>query len=73
VKVSPSTKVQPSEMTSVAIRPDVRVVGGGHLSAPDLALLRQWVELNRDVIIQHWDGDLMDSGDAIAALMPLMG
>src|SRR5712691_3369093 len=50
VKVSQSAKVRRSELISVAIRPDVRVVGNGNLSAHDLALLRQWVELNREVI-----------------------
>ena len=40
------------------------------MSEHDLTLLRKWIELNRDVIIQHWDGDI-DSWDAIAAIKPL--
>jgi hypothetical protein len=46
-----STKVGRSELIAVAIRPDVRVVRG-NLSAHDLALLRQWIDLNRAVIIR---------------------
>jgi hypothetical protein len=40
VKVSKGPKVNPAELISVAIRPDVHVVGGGDMSADDLALLR---------------------------------
>ena len=70
VKVSQGPKVHPSELISVAIRPDVRVVGGD-MSAHDLALLREWVDLNRDVIIKYWDGDIEYTEDAIAALKPI--
>jgi hypothetical protein len=70
VKVSRSPKVHGSELVSVAIRPDVHVIGG-NMSAPDLALLRKWVELNRDVLIKYWDGDIEYTEDAIAALKPV--
>src|SRR5450432_3222258 len=50
VKVSRGPRVQSSELVSVAIRPDVHVVGG-KLNAHDLSLLRKWVDLNRDVIV----------------------
>jgi len=68
VKVSKGPKVHSSELVAVAIRPDVHVVGGGKMSAHDLALLCKWVELNRDVIIKYWDGDIEYTEDAIAAL-----
>ena len=70
VKVSEGPKVHRSELISVAIRPDVRVVAG-EMSAHDLAILREWVELNRDVIIKYWDGDIEYTEDAIAALKPI--
>jgi hypothetical protein len=63
-------KVGRTRLIAVAIRPKVRVVRG-KISAGDFALLRQWIELNRDVLIRHWDGDLCGSGDALAALKPL--
>jgi hypothetical protein len=59
-----------SKLISVAIRPDVHVVGGGTLSEDDLALLRRWVELNRDLIIRYWDGP-MSTKDALDALKPV--
>ena len=70
VKISKGPKVHSSELVSVAIRPDVHVVGGGKMSARDLALLQKWVDLNRDVIIKYWDGDIEYTEDAIAALKP---
>jgi len=69
VKVSPGPKVLPLEMISVAIRPHVRVVEG-KMSADHLALLTRWVELNRDVLVRYWDGDI-DTKDAIDAIRPI--
>jgi Domain of unknown function (DUF4160) len=71
VKVSRNPKVRHSEWVTVAIRPDVRVVGGGRLSPSDLSIFRKWVELNRDVIIRHWDGDIEGTKDALDALKPI--
>jgi hypothetical protein len=71
VKVSRGPKVHPSELISVGIRPDVQVVGGGKLTAHELELLRKWVDLNRDVVIRYWDGEIEYTEDAIAALKPI--
>src|ERR1700733_9960894 len=71
VRVSRTFKIVPSEMASVAIQPDVHVVEGV-MSTSDLNLFRQWVELNRDVLIQHWDGEV-GSKDAINAIRPIKG
>ncbi len=53
-------------MVSVAIRPQVRVVEG-KMKASDLALLTKWVELNHDVLVQYWDGEI-DTKDAMDAI-----
>lgn len=71
VEVSKGPKVRPEELISVAIRPDVHVVGGGKMTAHDLALLKRWVELNQDVIVKYWDGEIEYTEDAIAALKPI--
>ncbi len=71
VKVSKGPKVNTSELVWVAIRPDVRVVGGGEMSANDLALLKKWIEANYDVILKYWDGEIEYTEDAIAALKPV--
>ncbi len=69
VKVSPGPKSTPSHMVSVAIRPSVHVVEG-QMSASDLAQLTRWIELNRDVLIRYWDGEI-DTKDAIDTLKPI--
>jgi len=71
VKVSKAPRVHPSELISVAIRPDVHEVGSRKLSAQDLALLKKWIEANYDVIVKYWDGDIEYTEDAIAALKPI--
>ncbi len=71
VKISNSPKVHPSELVSVAVRPDVHVVGGGKMTALDLDLLRKWIALNYDVIVRYWNGDIEYTEDAIAELKPL--
>ncbi|MBV8843345.1 MAG: hypothetical protein JO307_11095 [Bryobacterales bacterium] len=69
VKVSPGPKAVPSEMVSVAIRPEIRVVQGA-MSASDLSLLSNWIEMNRDILIQYWEGDI-DTKDAVEAIRPV--
>jgi hypothetical protein len=69
VKVSPGPKTLPDQMASVAIRPDVHLVGR-KMSASDLALLAKWIELNRDVLLKYWEGDI-DTRDALDALRSL--
>jgi hypothetical protein len=71
VKVSKGPKVHPSDLISVAVRPDVHVVGGGKMTAHDLALLKRWIDANYDVIVKYWDGDIEYTEDAIAALKPI--
>ncbi len=67
VKVAQSAKVRPSEMITVAIRPTVRLIGGT-MSKRNLNLLTQWVELNKDVLIRYWDGEIEYTEDAINAI-----
>jgi hypothetical protein len=71
VKVSKGPKVHPSELVSVAVRPDVHVVAGGKMAAHDLDLLRKWIDLNREVIVKYWDGEIEYTEGAIAELKPL--
>jgi hypothetical protein len=70
VKVSRGPKAVPSEMVSVAIRPNVHVVEG-KMSASDLKLLSRWVELNRDVLVRYWAGDIESTKDAINLIRPI--
>jgi hypothetical protein len=43
----------------------------GELSETDLASLREWIRLNNDVLIAHWNGKIPSSKDAIAAIRPI--
>lgn len=70
VKVAPGAKVHPSEMITVAVRPAVRVVRG-RLDSHNLALLTRWIELNRNVLVDYWDGVIEYTEDAINAIIPL--
>jgi hypothetical protein len=69
VKVSPGPKALASEITAVAIRPQVHVVEG-KMKASDLALLTKWIDLNHDVILRYWEGEI-DTHDVVAALKPI--
>ena len=41
----------------VAVRPSPRLVAG-QLSAADLRLLSDWIQLNEAAIVAHWDGNI---------------
>ena len=70
VKVAAAAKVRPSEMATVAIRPTVRLISG-RLEPGDLALLTRWIELNRNTLVDYWNGDIEYTEDAIAAIVPV--
>ena len=70
VKIARGAKVRPSEMLTATVRPTVRIIGG-QLSARELALLTQWIELNQDVLVRYWNGDIEYTEDAINAIKPI--
>jgi hypothetical protein len=70
IKIAQSARVRPSEMITVAIRPSARVVRG-RLPPHDLDLLIQWIDLNRDTLIDYWNGIIEYTEDAINAIKPI--
>ncbi len=70
VKIARGAKVRPSEMATVAVCPKPRVIRGA-LDPDDLVLLAEWIELNKDVLIDYWNGDIEYTGGAISTLRPL--
>lgn len=43
----------------------------GELSPRDLRLVEAWIALNRDAIIKYWNGDILYTDEALAALKAL--
>ena len=70
IKVARAARVRPSEMITVAIRPSIRVVRG-RLDAHDVALLTQWIDVNRDTLIDYWNGIIEYTEDAMNAIKPI--
>lgn len=70
VKVARATRARPSEMVTVAIRPSVRVVRG-ELNSHEFDLLTQWIDLNRAVLIDYWNGIIEYTEDAMSAIKPV--
>ena len=70
VEVARSARGRRSDTVKVAIRQTVHVTRG-HLDAQELALLTEWVELNRDVLIKCREGEIESTMDAIQALEPI--
>ena len=63
-------RARPDRTASVSVRPTVEIVAGPEIDSRDLALVRQWIEQNREVIIAYWDGDLL-TDEVIARLQPI--
>jgi hypothetical protein len=72
VKVSPlhggrgSWRAAPS----IGVRPQPHEIVPGSLPAADVALVSRWIELNRDVILDFWDGRI-DIGAVLPRLRRL--
>lgn len=71
VRVSYGAKVSPSDMISVALRPEARTVGNGTLNDHDLGLLKQRIELNFDLLLDHWEGRIESSFDVLTSTKSL--
>jgi hypothetical protein len=69
VKVSPGPKVRDFAAT-ISVRPVVEIIAG-ELSPRDLKLVEAWIALNRDTIVKYWNGDILYTDEALAALKPL--
>jgi hypothetical protein len=67
IKVSAGPRAVPSEMATVAIRPEVCIIEG-FLNPTDIQLLRQWIELNQEVLIRFWDGDIAYTDEVLEQL-----
>ncbi len=70
IKLARTAKVRPSELLSVAVRPVPRLVRGA-LTSQEFDLVRRWIDLNRRVLIDYWNGDIEYTEDALSALIPI--
>jgi hypothetical protein len=74
IKISRSRRIwRQNQFLSVAIGPPVRAIRNGcgpRLTQDELDLLFRWVELNRDMLIRHWNGET-SSMDIIEAVKPI--
>jgi hypothetical protein len=70
VKVARAPRVRPSEMVTVALRPSVRVLRG-RLDPQDLELLRRWIGINEQVLIDYGSGVIGYTEDALNTLRPI--
>ncbi|SRR5579875_3504881 len=68
VKVAHSPKMKdPTDLGTYALRP-FRHVEGPPLAAAEEALLRQWIELNRQALLDFWDGAIEYTEDVLKVL-----
>lgn len=68
VKVSPGPRVQEDQLGSYSVRPFTHR-GGPALSSADERLLERWIEANRQVLEEFWDGDIEYTEDAIERIV----
>jgi hypothetical protein len=70
IKLARGPKVRPAEMITVAVRPRPRIIRG-EMSTPEFDLVTQWIELNRRVLLDYWDGIIEYTEDALNAIKPI--
>ena len=70
VKIARRAKVRVSDMISVTVRPTVRAIGV-ELPTDEMEALTRWIDLNRDVLVKYWTGEIEYTEDAIAALQKI--
>ena len=58
-------------VASLSIRPEVRIVAG-QLATMEFDLAKQWIDLNRDALLDYWDGVTVQTKHVLAALKPII-
>jgi len=72
IKPARTAKVRPWEMLAVAVRPAPRLIRGS-INREEFDLVKRWIEANRTVLIDYWNGDIEYTEDALAAIKRLYG
>jgi hypothetical protein len=67
IKLARAAKVRPSEMLTIAVRPSPRLVRG-KMTSHEFDLVRRWIELNRNILVEYWDGIIEYTEDALNAI-----
>jgi len=68
VQTSHGSRVSPSNMSVVGVRPVPRLIAG-RLSPADQQLVFDWVSLNTDVLVAYWNGQI-DTAAFVQRLIP---
>ena len=72
VRVSMGPKVKPGDLVTITVRPEVREIpSAGILPPEEMRALTRWIELNRDVLVKFWEGDIEYTNDVLEQLKPL--
>jgi hypothetical protein len=70
IKLARAAKVRPSEMPTGRC-PSVSSAHPRRMNREEFDLVKRWIELNRNVLIDYWNGDIEYTEDALAAITPL--
>jgi hypothetical protein len=70
IKLARGAKVRAAEMLTVALGPSPRLIRG-EMSRSEFELVSRWIELNRSVLVDYWNGDIEYTEAALSALRPL--
>jgi hypothetical protein len=70
IKLARAAKVRPAEMLTVAVRPAPRLIRGA-MNSREFDLVRRWVELNQNVLVDYRDGVVEYTEDALNAIRPV--
>jgi hypothetical protein len=71
VKVATGPRPDPAAMVTVALRPEPRIVAPGELPADDFRRLVAWLALNRQALVDYWNGEIAYTEDVFAVLRKL--
>jgi hypothetical protein len=67
IKLARAANIRPAEMLIVALRPTPRLVRGS-MNPFEFDLVSRWIELNRTVLIDYWNGTIEYTEDALNAI-----
>jgi hypothetical protein len=57
VNMTHGNNMNPTNLAVVSVRPAPELLAG-NLSRSDLTQVKKWIELNKDVILEYWEGKI---------------
>lgn len=71
IKVCRGAKWDQQKCSTIPLYGVSRIIGNADITQEEFSKIVQWIEINRDVLLQYWNGEIEYTQDLLGLLKPL--